>query len=136
MCLPVILSRCSSFESTERQEWPRNALKFTDILLTSLKKVSDSPDGPMAPLFDSIQDLKEMVVLYENYKIPITFSKFTQVRVLSHFQTVFYLNLNCTSGEQVGYNHSPVELAADSCRRWSVFGCVSVAIYASTSHGH
>jgi hypothetical protein len=27
-------------------------------------------------------------------------------------------------------------LAADSCRRWSVFGCVSVAIYASTSHGH
>ena len=33
----------------------------------------------MAPLFDSIQDLNEMVVLYENYKIPITFSKFTQV---------------------------------------------------------
>ncbi|EFX79172.1 hypothetical protein DAPPUDRAFT_304960 [Daphnia pulex] len=75
-----IIRKAASFESTERQEWPRNALKFADILLTSLKKVSD---GPMAPLFDSIQDLKEMVVLYENYKIPITFSKFTQENKLA-----------------------------------------------------
>ncbi len=76
-----ILIRFRSFEVSERQEWPRNALKFTDTLLSSLKKVSDSPDGPMAPLFDSIHILNEMVVLYENYKIPITFSKFTQVWV-------------------------------------------------------
>ena len=75
----IQLYRCSSFEVTERQEWPRNALKFADTLLSSLKKVNDSPDGPMTPLFDSIQDLNEMVVLYENYKIPVTFSKFTQV---------------------------------------------------------
>lgn len=63
----------------ERQEWPRNALKFADTLLSSLKKVSDSADGPMTPLVDSIQDLNDMVVLHEKYKIPITFSKFRQV---------------------------------------------------------
>ena len=69
----------SSFEVTERQEWPRNALKFNETLLNALKVVSDSPDGPLAPLFESIHVYNEMVVLYENYKIPITFSKFTQV---------------------------------------------------------
>lgn len=77
----VIRFLLSSLEVAERQEWPRNALKFTETLLTSLRKVSDSPDGPMAPLFDAIHILNEMVVLYESYKIPITFSKFTQVFV-------------------------------------------------------
>ncbi|KAK4002762.1 hypothetical protein OUZ56_004564 [Daphnia magna] len=73
-----IVRKAASLEIAEREEWPQNALKFADTLLSSLKKVTKSSDGLMTPLFDCIQDLDEIVVLYEKYKIPITFSKFTQ----------------------------------------------------------
>lgn len=72
-------SYLSSLEMSERGSWPRNALNFTSMLLDSLKVVDSSPDGQMAQLFDSIHIFEEMATLYEKYKIPITFSKFTQV---------------------------------------------------------
>ena len=79
ICIIIYSLWLRSLEVAERQEWPRNALKFTETLLNSLKVVCSSPTGPMAPLFESIHILNEMVILYENYKIPITHSKFTQV---------------------------------------------------------
>ena len=75
-----IIRKAASFESSERHDWPLNALKFTEDLLRSLNSVSSQADGPLYPLCDSIGVFKELVTLYENYKMPITYIKFTQVQ--------------------------------------------------------
>ena len=76
----MLVSRNRSFESDERDKWPRNALTFTSALSDSLKSVvSRSTVEAMSPLLESIEIFKEMVVLYEQYKIPITFGKYAQV---------------------------------------------------------
>ena len=77
-----ITSKAAALETTEKDEWPRNALKFSEALLHSLKEVATSDsDGPLALLYESIEVLNELVVLYENYKIPITYNKITQARI-------------------------------------------------------
>lgn len=78
-------SSIRSFESTEREQWPNNALKFTEVLLQSLKDISADPQGPFKPLFELTYVLKELVALRQKYKITITYSKFTQVIQLTYF---------------------------------------------------
>ena len=41
--------------------------------------VGRSTEEVMSPLLESIDIFTEMVVLYETYKIPITFAKYAQV---------------------------------------------------------
>lgn len=75
-----ITNKAATLETTERPGWPRNALKFCETLLQSLKVViKGDAEVSLALLLESINILKEMTVLIETYKIPITYSKFTQV---------------------------------------------------------
>ena len=74
----------------------------------------------MSPLIESIEIFKEMVVLYEQYKIPITFSKYAQVLsvavetfLLHQSSTAFVIHVSCP-GQSFSDCWDAVELAVSS----------------------